>query len=253
MTTTQSEAQRLLDGHYKTLVFAAHPDDESIGASFFLQRQQNAYVAFATSGGYTFPDRLHRLGLASLSDYASKRENEAYDALNLVPESTRYFLRFPDGGLQQHLAECFKSLTEAVDEHQPEFVLTHAFEGGHADHDCCSFLVSRLRARREIRAWEMPIYHRIGTRTISQVFRDGTEIDLATATPSDAEITVKRAMLECHRTQVTLNVFNELGVDATRPELYRPQPEYDYYDSSMASSDMAKCFAAFDRELADLK
>ena len=51
---------RFLDGRYKKLVFVAHPDDESIAASFFLQRQKNAYVVFCTNGGYTTPERLRR-------------------------------------------------------------------------------------------------------------------------------------------------------------------------------------------------
>jgi LmbE family N-acetylglucosaminyl deacetylase len=99
----------------------AHPDDESISASFFLQRQKNVYVAFATSGGYTTDDRLQKLGLANLSVYASAREGEALQALREVAPVERRFLRFPDGILHRRLDECFTSLCDIKGKRLPVF------------------------------------------------------------------------------------------------------------------------------------
>lgn len=242
-----TDSERLLDGHYKTLLLVAHPDDESISSSFFLQRQQHSYVAFATSGGYTTPDRLNRVHLPSLSAYASKREEEALNALRLVPGTEgREFFRLPDSRLHQHLAEFFKMLSDAVQRHKSDFLLTHALEGGHSDHDCCSFMASRIRERFNVNVWEMPTYHRQGFRILSQEFREGTDDTTVVATPSEMERTTKRAMLECHNTQATLNVFGELGIDVAAPELYRLQRAYDYQDKTVVSPELAASFAAFD-------
>ena len=247
MSLVTTNAERLLDGHYKTLVFVAHPDDESIASSFFLQRQRHSYVAFATSGGYTTPDRLHRVNLPSLSAYASKREEEALNALRLVPEPQgREFFRLSDFRLHHNLGECFEMLSDAAQRHKPDFLLTHAFEGGHGDHDCCSFIASRIRRRLGVNVWEMPTYHREGLRVVSQAFREGIDDTTVVATPSQSERDVKKAMLECHRTQTTLDVFGELGIDVAAPELYRPQREHDYQDKAVVSPALAASFEAFD-------
>jgi hypothetical protein len=58
------EEERFLDGSGKKLQLVAHTDDESIAASFFLQRQKNTYVVFATSGDHaTSNSASNNLGL----------------------------------------------------------------------------------------------------------------------------------------------------------------------------------------------
>jgi N-acetylglucosamine malate deacetylase 2 len=218
---------RFLDSRYKKLVFVAHPDDESIAASFYLQRQKNAYVVFCTNGGHTTPERLRQTGLTTLNEYAGARTSEALNALKLVPPvAGREFLGCPDGKVHLHLKKCFELLQQIAKAFKPEFILTHAFEGGHRDHDSCSFLSSQLGHESMAQVWEMPLYHYKNGAVIAQRFRDDGNVTQLTPTP--VEIEGKRKMLECHRTQAGLRVFKDLGIDINAPERFRPQPNYDF-------------------------
>ncbi len=225
------EEERFLGGSGTKLLLLAHPDDESIAASFFLQRQSNAYVVFATSGDYATPEKLKQLGLLHSYQYAVERKQEALNALGCLQRlAGRHFLQFPDSQLHLCLPEFFRALSNIVMDFKPELVLTHALEAQHIDHDSCSFVASRIRARLGIPIWEMPLYHSRGGNIVAQQFREGTSISTVEVIPSSLEIEVKKRMLGCHRTQVTLGVFRELGIDAARPERFRPQRAYDYLD-----------------------
>ena len=48
-------------------------------------------------------------------------------------------------------------------QYKPETVIVPAYEGGHPDHDSCSFLGALLRRKLQSRVWEMPLYHRSPT------------------------------------------------------------------------------------------
>ncbi len=253
----QTVEERFLDGRYKKLLLVAHPDDEAISASFFLQRQRNAYVAFATNGGFTTPERLQQLGLTHLSNYASTRTQEALDALRFVAPIEKHFLGFPDGALAFHLAELYIQLAIVVKEFRPEFILTHALERHHADHDACSFVAARLGQASKIPVWEMPLYHMNQQgRIVSQEFRDsGVTSTCLLVEPTAAETAIKGKMLASHRTQATLNVFEDLGVNPSKSERFRVQPMYDYHSPQNTLPIVAIKFREFDtsRSVSEIK
>src|SRR3954451_11916601 len=66
------------------LILAAHPDDETIGASVLLSRFPQSTVAFLTDGAPR-DTRLWSAGIhGSREEYAETRRQEALDALTYV-------------------------------------------------------------------------------------------------------------------------------------------------------------------------
>jgi LmbE family N-acetylglucosaminyl deacetylase len=102
-------------------------------------------------------------------------------------------------------------------------LLTLAYEGGHPDHDSCSFLASVLARGFSLPAWEMPLYFRKSDgAALCQQFRNmnGTEVSLE---PTSEERRTKHAMLAAYVSQgEVLKQFSEAS------EWFRPQAAYDY-------------------------
>src|SRR5438270_8219336 len=63
------------------LILAAHPDDETIGASLLLARFPQAKVVFLTDGAPHDPRFWSRIAKGSREDYAHIRRQEAEKAL----------------------------------------------------------------------------------------------------------------------------------------------------------------------------
>ncbi|HEX3104813.1 MAG TPA: PIG-L family deacetylase [Terriglobales bacterium] len=219
-----------LTKRYKTLLIAAHPDDESIGASFLMQNHSSLHVSFCTDGGAPLNQPVWtRIGLRSRNEYVALREREALDALkrshsHFQPE----FHRKLDGSLHRALRETAVELRHSISIFRPDFLLTHSFEHGHPDHDCCSFLAAQLGAEFHISVWEMPIYGLIRGLKRVQDFADNDN-GILRIQPTPEEIELKRSMLNAHESQVKLGNLNEF--DPTRPESYRPQPSYAFLNA----------------------
>ena len=78
------------------------------------------------------------------------------------------FHRKQDGSLYRALPEVATELRQTIARFRPDFLLTHAFEHGHPDHDCCSFLAAHLGTEFRIRVWEMPIYGMLTTQKFEE-------------------------------------------------------------------------------------
>ncbi len=116
----------------KVLVFAPHPDDESVGTAGFIQRATAAgstvKVVFLTCGDafrYAAQRHFHvvRTNSKHMQALGRVRQGEALSALSLlgVPAENVLFLGYPDGGLaplwQQHwsVQEVYRSPYTGVD------------------------------------------------------------------------------------------------------------------------------------------
>jgi LmbE family N-acetylglucosaminyl deacetylase len=161
-----------------------------------------------------------------------------------------------DQELFQHLRPAYKLLSELVRRRMVQALLTLAYEGGHPDHDSCSFLSAQLARRFNIPCWEAPLYHRLpeGGGVFQGFIGDpSTAIDI---NPTQAEQEAKRAMCMAYPSQGDfLNHFD------VRKEHVRPQPPYDFarlphegkvnyevWQWSMTAQQVCDAFAEFLRE-----
>jgi N-acetylglucosamine malate deacetylase 2 len=202
----------------RALVFAAHPDDETIACGGLLQRAEASLVVFAVDGApphYGFEKQF-----GSLQEYSEARFVEASRAQSFVPNCDMRRLARHDGSwfLDQHLfqelPQAFASLLPIAQEFSPDLLVSHAFEGGHIDHDACHVLAKRTARALNLQNWEFPLYWRSEDgRDVFQQFRDDSEADFLLQL-SQEESRVKRRMLAEYRSQKSLtSVFR---VDAER-------------------------------------
>ncbi len=213
----------------RTLVIVAHPDDESVGCGGLLQRVREPMVVFCTDGAPR--DKYFWGKYGSRENYARIRRGEALRALAHVGVTRMQFLApeedtahpFVDQDLFLHIPEALRELSKTIAEFHPDALLTLPYEGGHPDHDTCSFLTWWLSREHAITAWEMPMYHRAPDGSIQFqrfVVPEGGEV-LFDGTLE--EIDRKRAMCAEYVSQGDIVSKFNLAV-----ERFRPQPAYDY-------------------------
>jgi N-acetylglucosamine malate deacetylase 2 len=204
----------------RVLIFVAHPDDETIACSGLLQRAADSLIVFAVDGApphYGFEKKF-----GSLQRYSAVRFVEASHALSFVPHCSIRRLSRQDGTwfLDQHLflelPEAFVSLVQIAREFSPDLVVSHAFEGGHIDHDACHILTKRTARALKLQSLEFPLYWRSPDgRDVFQQFRCSQEGDFALQL-SQEEIRVKRRMLSEYRSQQKLTSIFRLHAEPFR-------------------------------------
>jgi LmbE family N-acetylglucosaminyl deacetylase len=183
-------------------------------------------VVFATDGAPH--DQYFWEKAGSREAYADLRRQEARASLGLAGVRHIEFLQagegwFTDQELFRCLAPALESLSALVRRYSPRALLTLAYEGGHPDHDSCSFLTSVLARTLPLPAWEMPLYfRRTDGAALCQQFRllNGTEVALQ---PTEQEQKTKREMLAAYASQGEV-----LKQFSAATEWFRPQAVYDY-------------------------
>jgi N-acetylglucosamine malate deacetylase 2 len=208
----------------RILLLAAHPDDETIACSGLLQRAASSLVVFAVDGApphYGFEKKF-----GSLRDYSDMRFREASRALKRIPDCQIRRLERPDGSsfVDQHLFQelpgALASLQGMVREFAPQLLVSHAFEGGHIDHDACHILARRAGQAFNLPVLEFPMYWKSESGgDVFQQFRCGNFRDIVLDLTKD-EIQCKKKMLGEYFTQRALLSF-------FRPETERFRPMSD--------------------------
>jgi LmbE family N-acetylglucosaminyl deacetylase len=217
------------DNFGKILLLVAHPDDETIGCSGLLQRAKSALVVFAVDGApphYGFEKKY-----GSLQQYSDTRFLEASHAQRALTHcSFRRLVRqngahFVDQHLFEQLPEALTSLNQFVCRFSPDFIVTHAFEGGHIDHDACHFLVVHIARAHGLMVMEFPSYWKAEDgRDVFQQFRNSRN-DEVILKLSEREKEVKRQMLDSYRTQQGLTAVFHLHTERFRPVLQESHRE----------------------------
>lgn len=216
----------------RIVLLVAHQDDEIIGVGAQLHRwAPDLTCVYATDGSPADATDARAAGFSDGHAYARARAEESRDALRIAGIAwarVREF-GFTDRSLVYRLADLNDAVECLIRDLEPDIILTHAFEGGHPDHDALS-LVTRSVARRcmdhgrRVALLEFAGYAQ-GT--------DGTLVTNRFVGPPDApahrlpvragDRRRKRLMFESFRTQQ-----RRLAMFDTSEEWLRAAPVYDY-------------------------
>jgi LmbE family N-acetylglucosaminyl deacetylase len=128
----------------RVLMVVAHPDDEVIGAGVRLPwLRENVTIVHVTDGAPAEMRDALQAGFSSAEGYSTGRRQELLTALQLVGVSEKQTIQlgFKDQAVVHHITEVAEALAALIQEHEPELVLTHPYEGGHPDHDAVALAV----------------------------------------------------------------------------------------------------------------
>jgi LmbE family N-acetylglucosaminyl deacetylase len=212
-------------------VVVAHPDDETVGAGATLPLFQCLRLVQVTDGAPRNLHDAHAAGFAGWADYATAREHELYAALRVggVRPSDVIRLGIPDQTASLQLVSLAARLREILGGFA--VVLTHAYEGGHPDHDAVAFAVHAAG----VPVIEMAGYHAAADGGI-EVGRFLADTNAILVPLTEQERAHREAMLACFATQRrTLAPFfnwTEEGFRiAPRYDFTRPASSRVYYDA----------------------
>ena len=212
-------------------VVIAHPDDETIGCGAQLSRLAGVSVIVATNGAPLDIAEARSHGCSSTQSYAELRSEELCRAMALacVPQRKIIELGMSDQGTVRHLAELTRSVFYLLAAQGIRIVLTHAYEGGHPDHDATAFAVHAAaalgwRQQQPLSVIEMPFYRADGPDQAVQRFpARPPAAPVTTIRLNDGERALKRAMLAAYASQrQTLASFSLEG------EYFRPAANHDF-------------------------
>ena len=243
----------------RVAVVLAHPDDEVLGCGAILPRIPDLTVIHVTDGAPRDGEDARRHGFASSASYAAARGSETRDALAVAgrPELAPITLDIPDQGAAHDLAGIVRRLAPILAE--ADLVLTHAYEGGHPDHDATAFAVSRAAAHCEHPPTpiEMPFYRAAADDGwVRQRFESDESVFVLALT--EAEQAAKHSMLAAHASQAdTLRHFavdrESYRVVATRDFSILPNGGellYERYGWGLTGAEWVRRVRDADRDLA---
>jgi LmbE family N-acetylglucosaminyl deacetylase len=215
------------DPSLRTLILAAHPDDETIGASVVLSRFPQSSVAFLTDGAPR-DTRLWSPGVHGTREaYAKIRRQEAFQALAYagVCQQRGFWL----GGVDQEAAFGIGVLVgqfgKLLAEMRPEIVITHAYEGGHPDHDSAAVITRIASSSLETSplVLEMTSYHARDGRCVTGEFLNSDAAAELCFELLSADRDRKRQMMDAYASQRL--VLENFPIDCER---LRIAPEYNF-------------------------
>jgi LmbE family N-acetylglucosaminyl deacetylase len=217
------------DTGLRLLILAAHPDDETIGASRLLSRDHQSRVAFLTDGAPRDRSLWSQAAQGSREDYASIRRLEAAKALSFagVPETRLHWLGGIDQDAALELGKLARSFGHLLSRFGPDVVVTHSYEGGHPDHDSAALVanvaISLLQPGQRPLLVEMTSYHAKDGRCVTGEFLSPNTTPELSFELDDSDRERKRRMMEAYSSQRL--VLENFPIDKER---LRAAPDYDF-------------------------
>jgi LmbE family N-acetylglucosaminyl deacetylase len=216
----------LLDGS-RVVVVVAHPDDETIGCGALLHRLAGVRVVVVTDGAPRCLQDAHQRGFQMAEEYAGARRRELLNVMRLAgvrPDQVMQFGIYDQAAIL-NLNQITDRLRQFFADQQIGIVLTHAYEGGHPDHDAVAFCVHEAarRVRHTIGILEMPLYRATEAGDAHQSFAPADGIEPVIVELTAEETQRKSEMFAAYVTQQ--DVLAGFSLDA---EHFRSAPEYNF-------------------------
>jgi LmbE family N-acetylglucosaminyl deacetylase len=215
------------------LLIAAHADDETLWAMSLLRSlHATIRLVYVTDSAPRGDSAIRATGHATRSEYSAVRRDECRRALALlgIGDEQVIDLGLTDQESRHHLVQLTEAIEAVFDRLEPEIVVTHAYEGGHPDHDATAYAVhmaARRRRRRGLRApqlVEFAAYHRRLGRLRTYGFLPAGECEVDTVTLDEQARRLKREMRACFASQT--DALHYFPVECER---FRAAPRYDFH------------------------
>jgi LmbE family N-acetylglucosaminyl deacetylase len=216
----------------RVLLVVSHADDEvAWAASRLSYLRDHVTIVYVSDGAPRSAAALTESGFASSEEYAAARREERDRALALmeITPAQVHELRCVDQQAKYHLAALGRQIGALLDSCAPDIVLTHAYEGGHVDHDSTAYAVHRaVDARRRAGSAapviiEFAAYHRRFGRQRMLRFLPARRCACRTVVLSPAMRQLKQRLFACFPTQARVLRYVPLSV-----ERFRVAPRYDF-------------------------
>lgn len=208
----------------KTLIVVAHADDETIAASRLMGTfPADCTLLHTTDSAPKNPKYFERAGCDSREQYAGLRRAELMAAMQLtgIQPAQCHLAPVPDQDAVVHLVLLAKTIAGFF---PVDLIITHAYEGGHPDHDATALAVAMAVRCTGIEVKEFPAYHAAGGNLVAGEFIPNASRAAEERIHLSAEDSArKKAMFGCFRSQQHL-----MDRFSMTQELFRLAPEYDF-------------------------
>ncbi|HZQ18394.1 MAG TPA: PIG-L family deacetylase [Terriglobales bacterium] len=193
------------DSNLRIVVLAAHPDDETIGASLLLSRFPKSSVVFLTDGAPK-NTKLWPPGMrGSKENYADLRREEAVTALSIagISEKAIFWL----GGVDQEAVFEIRPLgdefRQILMQTRADLVITHPYEGGHPDHDAAAVVacIAASSLDNPPVLLEMTSYHARNGQCVTGEFLNSEQAQQMSFKLSESDRDLKRRMIHTYVSQ----------------------------------------------------
>jgi len=131
------------------LVFAPHPDDETLGCGGTMARRSSEgheiIVVVLTDGRHAFSEILGIDSDPSPYELRQIRKEETIRAMETlgIPRKNLFFLDFEDGSLEKHRKEAEAMILDIIEEYSPVEVYFPYIKDYHRDHQETNQMVRR--------------------------------------------------------------------------------------------------------------
>ena len=167
-------------------------------------------------------------GYATAAEYAAARRSELHAALAIagVGSSSLVTMDLPDQEVARNLTDAAHRMAEIFEALDTHVAVTHAYEGGHPDHDATAFVVHAarelvVRRGRSLTLLEMPYYRSDGPRTALQSFIPEPDSSVVVIPLTPPEQDLKQRMLAAHNSQAA--IVSQFDTGRERFRLALPQ------------------------------